>query len=352
MNLPNTEAVGAIVALLLARTKRGDGMKPWVRLVVPLCIAVAWVHSPALAQQPAKDPRIGFLWSGVAEAAAVRMNAFLEGVRGALRAQGDHIELVARIADGNQARLPTLAAELVAGKVDVLFAAGPAAVRAARAASPSVPIVALDLETDPIEAGLIAGLSHPGGNLTGVFFDFPDFGAKWLQLLRDAAPKLSRLAVFWDPSTGPMQLKAVEAVAGSMDVHLSVIEVIDVGNIEEAFRTAAKQKVDGLLVLSSPIFGSSPAMIADLALRDRLPAIMLFPEFAQTGGLLAYGPNLIDLFRQSGTMTGKVLAGTAPADLPVERPARFQLIVNLRTARTLGLDIPPSLLIRADQVIE
>ena len=172
------------------------------------------------------------------------------------------------------------------------------------------------------------------------------------QLLRDAAPKLSRLAVFWDPSTGPMQLKAVEAVAGSMDVHLSVIEVIDVGNIEEAFRTAAKQKVDGLLVLSSPIFGSSPAMIADLALRDRLPAIMLFPEFAQTGGLLAYGPNLIDLFRQSGTMTGKVLAGTAPADLPVERPARFQLIVNLRTARTLGLDIPPSLLIRADQVIE
>lgn len=327
-------------------------MKPWMRFIAALATATALMHAAAVAQQSGKDPRIGFLWSGVAEAAAVRVNAFLEGVRGALRSEGDHIELVARIADGDQARLPALAAEIVAAKVDVLFAAGPAAVRAARAASPSVSIVALDLETDPIEAGLIAGLSHPGGNLTGVFFDFPDFGAKWLQLLRDAAPKLSRLAVFWDPSTGPVQLKAVEAVASSMGVNLNVIEVIDVGNIDAAFRTAARQNVDGLLVLSSPIFGSSPATIADLALRNRLPAIMLFPEFAQTGGLLAYGPNLIDLFRQSGTMTAKVLAGTRPADLPVERPARFRLIVNLRTARALGLTIPPSLLIRADEVIE
>lgn len=327
-------------------------MKPWIRFIAALATATALMHAAAVAQQSGKDPRIGFLWSGFAEAAAVRVNAFLEGVRGALRSEGDHIELVARIADADQARLPALAAEIVAAKVDVLFAAGPAAVRAARAASPSVSIVALDLETDPIEAGLIAGLSHPGGNLTGVFFDFPDFGAKWLQLLRDAAPKLSRLAVFWDPSTGPVQLKAVEAVASSMGVNLNVIEVIDVRNIDAAFRTAARQNVDGLLVLSSPIFGSSPATIADLALRNRLPAIMLFPEFAQTGGLLAYGPNLIDLFRQSGTMTAKVLAGTRPADLPVERPARFRLIVNLRTARALGLTIPPSLLIRADEVIE
>jgi len=326
-------------------------MKPWMRFIM-LCIAAAGMHSAALAQQPVKDARIGFLWAGVAEAAAQRMNAFSGGVREALRSEASHIELIARLADGYQSRLPTLAAEIVAGKVDVLFAAGPAAVRAARAASPNLPIVALDLETDPVEAGLVLSLSRPGGNLTGVFFDFPDFGAKWLQLLLDAAPTLSRVAVFWDPSTGPMQLKAVEAVAGSMGVHLSVIEVIDIGSIDEAFRTAAKQDAGGLLVLSSPIFSARPAMIADLALRGRLPAIMLFPEFAQTGGLLSYGPDLIDLFRQSGVMTGKVLAGTWPADLPVERPARFQLIVNLRTAQTLDLAIPPSLLIRADQVIE
>jgi putative tryptophan/tyrosine transport system substrate-binding protein len=327
-------------------------MKKWMHFLVLLCIAMGSVHAAAIAQQTNKDPRIGFLWGGIAEAAALRVNAFLEGVRGTLGSEASHIELVSRVADGDPARLPTLAAEIAAGKVDVLFAAGPAAIRAAREVAPNLPIVGLDLETDPVEAGLVSSLSRPSGNLTGVFFDFPDFGAKWLQLLRDAAPTVSRIAVFWDPSTGALQLKAVEAVAGSMGVQLRVIEVKDTGNIDEAFRTAAKANMEALLVLSSPIFGSSTASLAERALRGRLPAITLFPEFAQTGGLLAYGPNLIDLFRQSGTMTGKVLAGTRPGDLPIERPARFQLIVNLRTARTLGLDIPASLLIRADQVIE
>jgi putative ABC transport system substrate-binding protein len=212
--------------------------------------------------------------------------------------------------------------------------------------------VAIDLETNPVEAGLVSSLSHPGGNLTGVFFDFPDFGAKWLELLREAAPNMSRIAVFWDPSTGPMQLKAVEAAAGSMGFTLHVIEVSDAGNVEQAFRTAQQLKAEAGVFLSSPIFGSNAGITAKIAVQHRLPAISMFPEFAKTGGLLAYGPDIVDLFRQAGTMVGKVLTGTAPADLPVERPARFQLVVNLKTARALGLTIPTGLLLRADEVIE
>ena len=212
--------------------------------------------------------------------------------------------------------------------------------------------MALDFETDPVESGLLSSLSRPGGNLTGVFFDFPDFSTKWLELLREILPKLSRLAVFWDPSTGPLQLNAVERVAGVMGLRLQVIEVKDIGKVEEAFITARKENAEGLLLLSSPLFGSNPATIAKLALEHRFPAITLFPEFAQTGGLIAYGPNINDLYRQAGAMVAKVLAGTAPADLPVERPIRFLLVINLKTARSLGINVPPGLELRADEVIE
>jgi putative tryptophan/tyrosine transport system substrate-binding protein len=263
-----------------------------------------------------------------------------------------HIELVSRVAEGDPARLPALASDIVAQKIDVLFAAGPAAVRAAHTAAAKLPVVALDLETDPVDSGLVSSLSHPGGNVTGVFFDFPDFGTKWLELLREVLPKLSRLAVLWDPSTGPVQLNAVERVAGSMGFSLRVIEVKDAGNIEEAFRTARAENAEGVMLLSSPLFGSHPATSAKLALAYRFPAITMFPEFAQAGGLIAYGPNISDLFRQAGAMVAKVLAGAAPADLPVERPIRFQLVINLRTAQSLGIDVPPGLPLRADEVIE
>jgi ABC-type uncharacterized transport system substrate-binding protein len=164
-----------------------------------------------------------------------------------------------------------------------------------------------------VEAGLVSSLAHPGANLTGVFFDFPDFGAKWLELLREAAPNLSRIAVFWDPSTGTMQLKAVEAVATSMGFRLHVVEVNDARNVEQAFRTAQDLKAEEVVFLSSPIFGLSPGASAKIAFEHKLPAISMFPEFAKTGGLLAYGPDPIDLLRQTGTMVGKVLAGIGSA---------------------------------------
>jgi putative ABC transport system substrate-binding protein len=210
----------------------------------------------------------------------------------------------------------------------------------------------LDLESDPVESGLVASLSRPGGNITGVFFDFPDFSTKWLELLREVAPKLTRLGIMWDPSTGPLQLRAVERAAGSMGFTLRVIEVKDLAHLEQAFAFARNETVEGLLLLSSPLFGSHPAMSAKLALEHRFPAITMFPEFPHTGGLLAYGPNITDLYRQTGAIAAKVLAGAAPADLPVERPTRFQLVINLKTAKALGIDVPPFLQQTADEVIE
>jgi putative tryptophan/tyrosine transport system substrate-binding protein len=234
----------------------------------------------------------------------------------------------------------------------VLFASGPAVVRYAHAASDTIPIVAMDLESDPVKDRLVASIAHPGGNLTGLFFDFPEFSAKWLQLLREAVPGLSRLAVLWDPNTGLAQLDTLTAEAKSEGLSIEILEVKAPEEMEAAFQSAAAKKAGSLLVLSSPLFGTTPKPVADLALKYRLPAITLFPEFAEVGGLMAYGTNLIDLFFQSGVLVGKVLDGAKPRDLPVERPSRFQLVINLRTAKALGLAIPTSLLLRADQIIE
>jgi ABC-type uncharacterized transport system substrate-binding protein len=311
--------------------------------------AAAWPLAARAQQSAGKTPRVGFLYGGVSGALASRVDAFLEGMRGN---EWQEIQVVSRVAEGDPVRLPALAKELLNQNIDVLFAGGPAAVQAAHAETRTVPVVALDLETDPVESRLVASLSHPGGNLTGIFFDFPEFSTKWMQFLRELAPKLSRLAVFWDPSTGPLQLHAVQRVAGSMGFTLRVVEVVNAGELEQAFSVVRKENLEGLLLLSSPIFGSNATISAKLTLEHRLPAVSMFPEFAHAGGLIAYGPNLLDLFRQSGVMTAKVLRNKRPADIPVERPVRMQLVINLKTAAALGIDVPPGLLIRADEVIE
>jgi putative ABC transport system substrate-binding protein len=262
------------------------------------------------------------------------------------------IALVSRAAGGEAARLPALAAELVAEKVDVVFANAPAAVRAAQAAAANVPVVGLDLESDPVASGFVSSLHRPGGNVTGVFLDFPEFGTKWVELLREVSPQVARVGILWDPSTGPLQRAAVEKAAGLLGIEARVVEVSDLAGMGPAFRRAAGDGAQALVLLSSPLFGSNPATSAQLAVDSGLPAVSLFPEFARAGGLLAYGPNLLDLYRQAGVMAGRVLAGTSPADLPVERPALFQLVVNLAAARALALDVPRELLLRADEVIE
>ena len=310
----------------------------------------AW---PSIAcAQAAKPPEIGFLYAGNSAAGVPRIAAFLEGLGSKGYVDGRNITLVARNAESKSDQFEPLANELVRRNVRVLFASGPAVVRYARAATKTIPIVAMDLESDPVKDGLVASIARPGGNLTGLFFDFPEFSAKWLELLIEAVPGLSRLAVLWDPGTGSFQLDEVAGQAKSRGLTLQLLKANAPGELEPAFVSAANAKADGLLVLSSPLFGTNPKAVADLALKYRLPAITLFPEFAKVGGLMAYGTNLIDLFYQGGVLVGKVLDGAKPEDLPVERPTRFQLVLNLKTAKALGLTIPASLLLRADEIID
>ncbi len=320
--------------------------------IVALALALLAAPLPAAAEQAAKLPRIGFLYPGSTAVARVRIAAFLEGLRGVGYVEGQHVILESRVADEKPDRLPGLAADLVRLQVDVIVAASPAAIQAARMATNTIPIIAVDLESDPVASGFVTSLARPSGNISGLFLEFPEFAGKWLELLHEAVPRLSRVAVLWDPATGPLQLKAAEAAGRALGLHLQILEVRGPANLEAAFRSATQGRAGGLVVLSAPVFAANMKLVVDLAMRDRLPAIMLFPEFADAGGLMAYGPNIYDLQRRAGALVGKVLQGAKPADLPVERPTRFELVVNLKTPKALGLTIPPSVLIRAAQVIQ
>jgi putative ABC transport system substrate-binding protein len=319
--------------------------------ILALAGAAAWPCS-GQAQSPTHVPEIGFLYAGSASALPSRIVAFADGLRSKGYVDGQNVTVVARTAEWQSEQYELLTRDLVKRNVRVLFAAGPVAVRHAQAGTRTIPIVALDLESDPVKSGFVTSIARPGGNLTGLFFDFPEFSTKWLQLLAEAVPSLSRLAVFWDPSTAPVQLDAVAVAAKSRGLSLHIEQVQTSGEFQQAFRSTRSQKADGALILSSPLFGSNPQLLAALSVTYRMPAITLFPEFGQSGGLLAYGTNLIDLYVQAGALVGKVLNGTRPEDLPIERPSRFLLVVNLKTAKVLGLDIPATLLARADEVIE
>lgn len=296
----------------------------------------------------ASVPKVGFLYPGPEAVAEERATHVLEG----LRSEGFGVTLVIRAVGGDSARLTPTLSELIAGKVDLLISAGPAAMRAAHAATTSIPIVAFDLDQDPVEAGLVASLAHPGGNVTGVFLDFPEFGTTWLELLKGAIPSLASVVALWDPSTSTVQTRAVAAAAQHLAIKIETLQVKTPAEIGAAFETASAHKPDGVLLLSSPIMSIHSKQFADLALAHRLPAISMFETFARSGGLMSYGPNLSDIYREVGVLAGKVLKGTKPADLPVERPSRFELLVNLKTAKALNLDIPNAVLARADEVIE
>jgi putative ABC transport system substrate-binding protein len=304
------------------------------------------------AQQAGKVPRIGMVYPGPKVRAPPVVEAVLSGLRTAGYAAPAQVELVLRFTDSDPARVMPLVAEIVESKVDVLFAVGPAVLRASRAAIQTVPIVAFDLESDPVENGTVASLAHPGGNITGLFLAFPDFTTKWLQLLKEIVPDLSRVAVLWDPNTGSMQKKAVEGAAELLNVTLDILEVQAPADFDRAFNSASQRGAGALLALSAPIFSATAAKLAELAILHNLPAITLFPDFARAGGLMAYGPNLLDTMRQAGVMIAKILQGTKPADLPIERPTKFELVVNTRTAKTLHVAFPTSVLVRADEVIE
>ena len=209
--------------------------------------------------------------------------------------------------------------------------------RAAHDLTRTVPIVTFDLESDPIESGWINGYAHPGGNVTGVFSDFPEFSSKWLELLKETIPGCSSVVVLWDPATSTVQPRAIANAAKSVGVKTEVLEIKSFSDLEATFETASARRPDGLLILSSPIVSISSKQMAELTLKYRLPGISLFSNFARTGGLIAYGPNVEDLYREIAAMAGKILKGAKPADLPAERPTRFDLVVNLKTAKVLNL---------------
>jgi putative ABC transport system substrate-binding protein len=305
----------------------------------------------AHAQSKPKSVRLGLVYPGSKEATASRVDAVVSG----LRASGlpmQQLEIVARGADGDRARITPLVAEVIDNHVAAIVAFGPAVLQAARAATRDIPIIALDLESDPVAAGYVVNISRPGGNVTGVFLDFPNFATKWIELLRECIPQLARIAVLWDPASGPVQIEAVRKTAGDLKLQVEVLEMRVRDDFDTAFSLANQRGAGAAILLSTPLVFSNVKMVADLALRHRLPAITLFTDFAHAGGLLAYGPNLIDLLRQVGAMTAKVLRGQDVAQLPIELPTKFELILNLKTAKALGLTIPPLILARADEVIE
>ena len=319
--------------------------------IVGLAAAAANVAT-VRAQQAVRQARLGFLHPRLS---AVVEPLRLAAVRDGLVASGAPsrpIDIIARVADGTPERLRAYAQELAAAQLDVIVAVSPSGVAAMREATRTTPIVAVDLETDPVAEGWVASLAKPGGNVTGVFFDFADFTAKCLQILVEAVPYLSRIGVVWDPTTGNYQLAAMEPLAASQGISLQVRETSALTEIEPAVRSLAAGGVQALFFLSSPLFSANTRTAATLAASAGLPSIMLFPEFARDGGLIAYGLDLQDMFRQAGMMARRIIDGAISAELPVERPVRFNFIANLRTARALGLTLPPLLLIRADEVIE
>ena len=213
-----------------------------------------------------------------------------------------------------------------------------------------MPIVAEDLETDPVASGLGERDNHPGGNLTGVFLDVPAFSGKGLELLREVVPGLTRVAVLWDPATGPVHVRGLESAARRVGGQLHVLEVRRVEDFAGAFRAAMPEHPDAVIALSAPLVNNHRQHLAALAVTHHLPAMTLFPGFARDGGLMAYGPDL-ERFRQAARLVVKILHGATPADLPIERPMQFKLVINLKTAQELGLTIPPTLLFQADEVI-
>ena len=310
----------------------------------------AWPSS-AHTQQPGRLRRVGVLYSGPKSVAAVRIKSILSGLEaGGL--PSDKLTIVARVADGDPALLQPMAVELVEQKVDLIVALGPASVRAARAATASIPIVAGDLEGNPLSTGFIAEIRRPGGNVTGVYLDSPDFSKKWLQALKEAIPQNSTVAVLWDPATGRDQRNAVESAAAELNLTLIVLEVRVANDLERAIQSAKNQGAGGLIALSSPIVGGNTKLLAGLAMKYRLPAITLFAEFARDGGLMSYGPSILAVIRQEGVMAAKILLGANPAETPIETPTRFEFVLNLQTAKALGIVIPAPTLLRADEVIE
>jgi len=308
----------------------------------------------AEAQQPTKVPRIGWLTGASPSAQLARIEAFRQGLRELGYVEGKNIVIEWRSAEEKLDRLPALAAELVRLKVDIILTAGSSPTGAAKEATTTIPIV-MAQDPDPVGSGFVASLARPGGNITGLSTLAPELSGKRLELLKEIVPRLSRVAVF-GTSTQPgnaQSLKELELAAKAFGVKLQYLDVLSSKDIESAFRAASKGRADAvLMLLPGRVATSQRTEIAELAVKNRLPAIYGGRAFAEAGGLISYGVNLNDLDRRAATYMDKILKGAKPADIPVEQPTKFELIINLKAAKQIGLTIPPNVLSRADKVIK
>ena len=324
-----------------------------VALTVVLALGLLAAPLPTEAQPAGKFARLGFLGMDTPSAVPSFVEAFREGLRELGWVEGRNISIEFRDAGGRPERLSDLAAELIRLKVDVIVARGTQAAGAAKQASPTIPIV-VPVSGDAVGTGLVASLARPGGNVTGLTFIAPETSGKRLQLVKEALPGATKVAVLWNPADPPRKLefKQTEDAAPRVGVKLLSLEVRGPEDLEGQFSAITKEPVQALIVFVDPITVTHRKRIADLAARARLPMISGEREFAAAGALMSYGPSFPELFRRAATYVDKILKGAKPADLPVEQPTKFELVINLKTARTLGLTIPQPLLLRADQLIQ
>jgi putative ABC transport system substrate-binding protein len=304
--------------------------------------------------QPAKIPRIGYLQ---AVAPQNGTSPFLEDFRQGLRdvgyVEGKNVQLEVRWGEGKLERMPALAAELVQMKVDVIVAVTSPSVWAAKRATQTIPIV-MPLSSDPVGDGLVASLARPGGNITGLSVMAPELATKRLQLLKEVFPKLRPLAVLWNPDYLGMaaRWRQIQGAAPAIGMGVRSVEIRDSRELEQALAALERDRPDALVLLADPLTLSQRLRIVEFAAEERLPAIYEASQFVEAGGLMSYGPNLDDLIRRSATYVDKILKGAKPADLPIEQPQKFELVINLKSAKALGVTIPQSVLLQADRVIE
>jgi putative tryptophan/tyrosine transport system substrate-binding protein len=318
-------------------------------LVAAMLLAVGVI---AEAQQPKKVPRIGRLSAGFLSLSSGRDEALKQGLRDRGYIEGKNIFIETRYAEGKPDRYPTLVAELVRLKIDVLVtASGPA--RAAKQVSNTLPIVVVGT-TDPMATGLVESLARPGGNVTGLTSLAPELGGKRLELLKETVPKLSRVAFLYNPadSSNVIELEQLRGPAAALGVMLRVIEARRPDEIEHAFSMMIRERVEGLSTASGAVNNNDQRRIVEMAAKNRLPAVYHLGEFVDSGGLMSYGPNLGDMYRRAAYFVDRILKGAKPADLPVEQPTKFELLINLKTAKALGLTIPPVVMMRAERVIK
>jgi len=304
---------------------------------------------PADAQQ-AKVPRIGFLSPGSLSSVTGRYEAFRQGLRELGYVEGKNIIIEPRYAEGKVDRLPPLAAELVRLKVDIIVTVTTPGVLAAKKATETIPIVFAGVG-DPVRGGLVTSLARPGGNITGLSILSPELDGKRLELLKETAPKIIRIAYLWNPVAPGTGLKGMEVAAPALGLQLQSLEVRRANDFDSAFEAIIRERAHALTAAAHPVINDHRKRIVDFAAKNKLPAIYTDSEFVDTGGLMFYGVNFAHLYRRAATYVDKILKGTKPADLPVEQPTKFEFVINLKAAKQIGLTIPPNVLVRADKVI-